>query len=334
MDNRLRRMFDQVKMERSREEAILADLLRDKKEVKPMRKNKKMAVVLAAAAMLLLATSALAAAGVPGMLSNWLSQRWEEDHNAPMEENQVEFVNHLTQPVGVSDTVNGVTVTVDSVTVGDNTIWALLVVDGLEAPLAEQGTVWDDTYHTGWDECSVEPFSGAEDMDMAGAGFGIYSAEVIDGERLCMIHSYTTQMTGKSSFLDGCHAVYQIEKIVYGNQTLAEGPWVLAFDTEPIEGIACITLDGEQVSGLDELERVRVSASGVTFVWNYDEEHYVPNTALIFRDGSEVSPAPGEMYFMNGDNGDCWIGSCEWPAPVDLTQAESLRIGETVFPLQ
>lgn len=57
MDNKLRRMFDQVKMERPREEAILADLLRDKKEVRSMRINGKLRTVLAAAAMICLLTA-------------------------------------------------------------------------------------------------------------------------------------------------------------------------------------------------------------------------------------------------------------------------------------
>lgn len=331
MDKRLRRMFSQVKLDPEREDIILADLLQDKKEVKQVRKSKELAVVLAAAAMLLLATTALAAAGVPGMLSNWLDQRWEEDNGAPMEENQAELVNRLTQPVGVSDTVDGVTITVDSVTVGDNIIWTLLVVDGLEAPLAEQGTVWDDTYHTGWEICTVEPLSDAEDIDMSGAVHGVYSAEVIDGERLCIIHSYTTQMTGRGSFLNGCRAVYQIEDITYGNETLAKGTWELAFDTEPVEGVACLTLDGAQVSGQDGLEMVRVSTSGITFVWNTDGEYSMPDVALIFQNASEVKPALGEMYFRNGDY---WICNSEWSAPVDLTQVESLRIDDTAFPLQ
>ena len=47
-----------------------------------------------------------------------------------MEEEQLALIDQLTRPVGVSDTQNGVTVTVDSATIGNSTVWLLVKVSG------------------------------------------------------------------------------------------------------------------------------------------------------------------------------------------------------------
>ncbi|MDE7220929.1 MAG: hypothetical protein K2O45_15150 [Oscillospiraceae bacterium] len=61
MENeKLIRMFDQVKLSREREEAMLADLLWEQEESRPMRNKRKLTVIFAAAAAMLLTVCALA----------------------------------------------------------------------------------------------------------------------------------------------------------------------------------------------------------------------------------------------------------------------------------
>ena len=62
-DNKLNRVFDRVKLSRSREEAMLADLLREKEEVSSMKQTARRripAAALAAALIAILAGTALA----------------------------------------------------------------------------------------------------------------------------------------------------------------------------------------------------------------------------------------------------------------------------------
>ena len=60
--NELNRVFDQVKLSPEREEAMLADLLNEEREVYTVKNRKKITVVLAVAAAMLLTTAALAVA--------------------------------------------------------------------------------------------------------------------------------------------------------------------------------------------------------------------------------------------------------------------------------
>ena len=64
-NERLKRMFDQVRPSPEREEAMLAELLREEeREVRPMRRDWKRTAVLALIAAALLAAAALAVATV------------------------------------------------------------------------------------------------------------------------------------------------------------------------------------------------------------------------------------------------------------------------------
>ena len=99
-------------------------------ERKPARQRLPKKALLAAAVLVVLAGTAVAAVGMPGTLRGWFAREWQETTGSAMDAAQMELIDQLTRPVGVSDTQNGTTVTVDSVTVGDSTIWMLLKVSG------------------------------------------------------------------------------------------------------------------------------------------------------------------------------------------------------------
>ena len=76
--NELNRVFDQVKLSPEREEAMLADLLNEEREVYTVKNRKKITVVLAVAAAMLLTTAALAVASdLSKVLTDWFGQKWE-----------------------------------------------------------------------------------------------------------------------------------------------------------------------------------------------------------------------------------------------------------------
>ena len=355
-NKKLDRVFDRVKLSSQWEEAMLADLLSETKEVAGMNKKRKIsttALAAAAVAAVLLAGTALAVAfDLPEILADWFGQRWEEKSGGAVEEGQMELFNRLTQPVGESDTVNGVTVTVDSVTVGDNTMWMLFVVDGLEGPLPEPGEDWEHMYRTGHDEWMIKPL---EDRRFYGYLTRIHSAEVTEDGRLCLIASFTLQINGKPSFLDGCYGDCVIGEIAYGDQVLAKGPWKLLFITKPVKGFEYLTLDTAQFPAtngdqdiLVEVEDVQISITGIHYKYQLDpacktsQDYRIKEISLVLQDGTEVGTdfQIGEMGLVKGSMDEEYnlthhkIENRVWPVPVDLDQIKALRVGDIEFPLQ
>lgn len=86
-------------------------------------------LLIAAIVALVLAGTALAAAA-PG-IRQWFSQQWTQQTGRPIHTDQLGLIDQLSDAVGASTESGGVTVTVDSVTRGENVIWFLLRYDGL-----------------------------------------------------------------------------------------------------------------------------------------------------------------------------------------------------------
>lgn len=93
---------------------------------------RRLAAALAAAILALCLLGAGAAAGLYGdSIQDWFAHCWQAITGQPMSQGQAAVIDHLSQQIGVSRTDGEVTVTVDSATVGDDTFFLLLKVEGL-----------------------------------------------------------------------------------------------------------------------------------------------------------------------------------------------------------
>lgn len=191
MEENYRAMFDQVRA---------SDKLRE--EVSQMKMHKQMprrrfpkTGLIAAVILVLLAGSAIASVGVPGTLRGWFAREWEESTGAPMTEEQLALVDDLTQPVGVSDTQNSVTVTVDSITVGNSTMWLLLKISG-DYPAEETLR-----YHFRGIDMALEPDPDQVETP-GGYGFDFPYAAVAEDGVLTMLVRFTIDLAGQTSLLD------------------------------------------------------------------------------------------------------------------------------------
>ena len=82
---------------------------------------RRIPIVLIAAIIALLLMGVAAAAAIYGSdIQSWFASQWEALTGQPMSNDQAAIIDHLSQNIGMSRSAEGVTVCVDSATVGND----------------------------------------------------------------------------------------------------------------------------------------------------------------------------------------------------------------------
>ncbi len=95
-----------------------------------IRHKKLVAVAVAAVVCVMLIGAGFISTG--NSITDWFSSRWKTSTGTEMTEEHYETIKNLSQYIGKSDTISGLTITVDSATITDNQIYVLLKVEGGE----------------------------------------------------------------------------------------------------------------------------------------------------------------------------------------------------------
>lgn len=341
MEQQYREMFAEVRSSTRLQEEVLR---MTQMEQKPVRRRLPKKVLLAAAVLVVLAGTAVAAVSAPGTLKGWFAQEWQETTGSAMDTEQLALIDQLTRPVGVSDTQNGTTVTVDSVTVGDSTIWMLLKVSG------EYTEDEETRFHFEGMDLTLDP--DPDEVDTPG-GYSLdypYTGVTEDGA-LTMLVRFTIDLAGQSSLLDGTRQVtLLLDDLACNDMTrsgdedvvLAEGHWTLTFPLEPGEAGTVLTLDEIQVPAMDLETRetktialwdVEISATDITYVRSVEDQAWEPEKCvLVLENGSTVSWSGGSSRFRDEACTE-WSSVYYWRVPVDLSKVTALRFGDVEIPL-
>lgn len=342
MKEEYRQIFDQVHAsERLREEVAQMTKLERRNPKKHFPKG----ILIAAAILAVLAGSAIATVGMPGTLQGWFARQWTEQNDTEMSAEQLAFIDHLTEQVGVQDTQNDVTVTLDSVTAGDSSIWLLLKISGSYEEDEEH------RYDFGMMDLTLDPDPNLIHDTPGGSGLQtLYSGTASDGVFTVLLQ-YTIDLAGKSTLLDEPRSATLVledlnRKEIGGDwegTPAAEGTWTLAFSLMPGEERQVRTIPELEVpaqnmdtrqAGRTTIREVRISATEIQYVQAAEEQAWEPErAALVLRDGSVVKQSGGNCRFQDAAY-TRWSSTYYWRVPVDLSQVEALRIGDETFPLE
>ena len=322
-----RKTFDAVHASQALKQEVM-DMTRAERK---KRRRMPEAAVIAAVLVLALAGTTLAAAGVPGTIKGWFIQQWGEVSDQKMNEQQLALIDRLTQQVDVSDTSNGVTVTLDSLT-GDSTLWLLLKVD--------QETDRQEEYLYNFRDVELEFTPDPDQVDTPGGYCHDYAyVGVAEDGMLTLLMRCTVDLTGEASLLKGCRADLRLEDLLYGDSMAREGAWNLSFTLEPTEQTV-LTLERITVPARDdetreettvELRDVRISATGIRYTQAAEDHMLRPLLeGLVLKDGTEVSYSGGACWTDESEGGR-WASDFYWKLPVDLSQAEAVKFGDTMI---
>ena len=301
-------------------------------------------ILVAAVLVLALTGTTLAAVGMPRTLRDWFAMEWQERTDSDISQEQMALIDGLTQEVGASDTQNGVTVTLDSITVGNSSMWMMLHVSGA------YGENEDLRYHFDGIDLTMDPDPEQQHNTPGGYGFDYPYSKVSSDGTLMVLVRFEIDLAGLSSLTDTHRQVtLLLENVVCNDMTdpededllLTEGSWTLQFDLEP-QALDAIQIPGQVQADARSTEGganktvtfwdVEITATDITYVQSREDQMYDVCPVLVLEDGAEIEVGNGASRFRDEAYTE-WSSVWYWPVPVDLSQAAALRIGETEIPL-
>ena len=288
-------------------------------------------LLIAAIVAALLAGSAFAA-NLFGM-RDLFAEQWQKETGRTISTDQLGLIDRLTQEVGVSDTDNGITITVDSAVRGEGILWLLLKIDG-EGVTGACTDIYSDV-----------TLEFSPEIEVGRAAWAFESAGVRENGSLMALLRYVPPLTGEDTLL-GEHEVTLCMDDLYWNGALAaEGFWEMEFSLGKMQEVTALTLEKSVFARGISLEApeapVEVEYKNIritpTEIWlNTDaplgEELMVIGAwELLMEDGSTVGHAGGTTYNLP-DGG--MESVYYWRIPVELSEVSALKFGERQYPLK
>ena len=227
-----------------------------------------------------------------------------------------------------------VTVSLDSVAVGEDTLWMLVHVTGNY----EAGK----RYSFGRGKLLGAPEKEFSELGITvSSGVASKQCEVLaDGSLQILLHYQC--LNPSADLTQGGTYQLQLENLMMERNPVQEGQWSLSFSLDeaaasPPVVLEHISLPVEGLDGQDtvEFEEIRITSTGVRLVCQPQFSGYRlwTDVALILADGSEIAGSGGHGTWTGEADTSSWYSAYNWDLPVALEQAAAIRIGETVVPL-
>lgn len=309
------------------------------KVVSHPRFGRKLSAALVAAVMCVFLMGAGVVAIIYGdNIQSWFAHQWELITGQTMDEEQTALIDHLSQNVGISQTVDGVTVTVDSATVGDDCFYLLLRVEGLE--LSKKHSYGFENYSM---KINPDPLTGT-------AGIGSYGFQYHgldgDGTALFLIeHEYVSRngVTEDNRPLDIALTLTNFvqNKNAETDKLLTAGEWNLTFALDRSQFPATMELpDTEvQLQNLKTKEDVTVTFSNIELTctglrFQYDYQGGIIGTidqiTVLLDNGATIGISSGGGYPLADGTLNC---SYQWQLPINVDDISAIQIGNTQIEL-
>lgn len=299
-------------------------------EMKPRHNPIHRLSPLLAAVILIVILSVTAVATFTSPLQGWLGDTWNAKTGQELTSAQTHLIDNSTQTVAESITSNGITVTVDSITVGSDVVWLLANVTGAEfdpeieyrfldatlrlAPSAEYGWGGVSGGSSRHEYLGINEQGALVMLFEMDAYFDPFDLQLTDG-----IHTLRLDMTELGTLSDD-----------HTPTVLFEGDWHVEIPLTEKNVSSIIEVPDGCCPGLYQVQITSTSLRCTAPKFMDDP----PAVFLILTDGTAVE---GEYSGAAWDEDHITVGYryyWRWPALVDLNDVVALRTGETEFLLK
>lgn len=225
-----------------------------------------------------------------------------------------------------------ITVSLDSVAAGEDTLWMLVHVTGNY----ETGK----RYSFGRGELLGAPEKEFSELGITvSRGVVAEQCEILTDGSLQILLRYQC-LNSSADLTQGGTYQLQLEDLMMERDLVKVGQWNLSFSLDETTTSVPVVLEHITlpVEGLDnqdtvEFEEIRITSTGVKLVCQPQFSGYRlwADVALILADGSEISGSRGHSNWTGDADKSNWFTAYNWNLPVAVEQAIALRFGETVI---
>ena len=307
--------------------------------------RRRLSIVLIAAILALFLLGAATVTGLFGdSIQSWFAHYWETLTGQSMSDRQTALIDHLSHEIGLHETVAGVTVTVDSATVGEESFFILLRVEGLK---------FSKKYGYGFDEAQVKISEESVGNMMGAASYSYdYLGLDADGAALFLIRfDYSAKDTAQED-VPPYQVTLSMTNFAQDPRTnkrvlLAEGVWnfTITLDRNMLEikklrdtWVGAIDYSGENGPSETQvlLTDMELTNTSIHFQYDWHGGDVVAGIELtqigaVLNNGQEVGVSGGSG--VKQDDGQ-WYCAYFWTIPVDLEEVVAIKIGEVVIPVE
>ena len=297
---------------------------------------RRLSIVLVAA---LLSLSLLGAGMMSGLfgdsIQSWFAYYWESITGRPMRGGHTALIDHLSQEIGLSETVEDITVTVDSATVGETSFFLLLRVEGQS---------FSTRYAYGFDQINVDLETGENSIGIAGYSLDFVGLDADGAVLLLLDYDYMTK-DSTSEELPSMKVTLTMTDFAQNPRTsqrkvLEEGQWSFSFNLVRNE-LRVKHLPDTEVMADDQtpndaytqvpviLKNLQLTNTHISFQYDQRGGLHVPMfIEVILKDGKRISVSSGTGIVL--ENGEL-CQKCTWRIPVDLDEVVAIRINGTLI---
>lgn len=298
----------------------------------------------AAAAVLVLMGGALAVGGGWDDLVDIFRARNEGIYT----ETQIAQITELEENIGLSAESNGITVTVDSVLTTENTADVLLIVQGSELDLKEDGNY--SFYNFKYDmESDVSRYFGLDPRNVTCECVGVTEGE--EGDIAYVLFHYEQTVDPNKTLQSGEYVLTLALEDFYeygdsrGDEKMTyEGKWIFELPLKEVSDEKVVVLENVELAGWHRedhtverenvvclVDEVAISARSVIIRYSREDplEDVHFDVQAVMKDGTVVSTDAGGGH---GVAGEYTIGEL-WEQLVDLAELDHLLVGGEVVPI-
>lgn len=267
-----------------------------------------------------------------GGIREWFANEWELLTGNSMTAEHTAVIDHLSQDIGISKTIDDVTITVDSATAGRDCFYLLLRVSGLNI-------VNRHDYNFRDVELKMKPDPVNEASALAGYGIEYLGTDEAQNSLFLLSYDYSG-----ATYLDVMSSVIQIDltldSILQDGHTnheksVKDGVWYYAFTLDYQKAYETISLPNVDVKdeGLNKtytLTDVELTNTGMHFRYPMNDMnlYHLPTTAIraVMKNGAEIVPRSG-VGSPTDDNSEM-VMTYIWRVPLNLEEIDYIIIGD------
>lgn len=259
-------------------------------------------------------------------LEEELGQFWTENGGI-LDEAQKHRIAQAVQTVNISDTRDGVRVLVEQIYATEHYLSMLIKIQGEDLA---------NLHHTDLRTYTLNgTVYGNPETEISDGYFGATDLGTLEDGTL--LRSFECAISQKElSLLEGAELELRVKNL----KVFGDTEWVLPISIAPAENREILTLEQAKAGGylnsnhddrkpehMITLQNLEVSSTGFKF---RTLSGWPGEVFICLTDGQEIK-SPGAEG--GGTTGSPLNFTGRWPAPVDLSQAIAIKIGEVIIPL-